>query len=76
MEQSRSSGRGSKQGDRTNYYGISLEVYQAIKEAIAEEVATSSRSFVATATEAETVARERGEGSQQAHGTYCFSITF
>ena len=68
--------------DRGNYYGLFLEAYQAIRAAVAEEVAASSRSFVATATEAGTVARERGEGAhdQQAHRniivSYNFSSTF
>ena len=42
--------------DRTNYYGLSIETYQAIRTAIAKELAVSSRSFVVTATEAGAVA--------------------
>ena len=56
---------------------LSLEAYQAIRAAMAEELAMNSHSFAVTATEAGAVARERErrEGPQ-ARGTIVVSYNF
>ena len=58
--------------------GLSLEAYQAIRAAVAEEVGMNSHSFAVTTTEAGAVAREgvkRREGAQ-ARGTIVVSYNF